>query len=48
MDSPGHRANILDPQARRIGVGVYIKETVKYGRWVDEIVFATQNFSECE
>ena len=47
MDSPGHRANILDPQARRIGVGVYIKETVKYGRWVDEIVFATQNFSEC-
>ena len=48
MDSPGHRANILDPQARRIGVGVYIKETVKYGRWVGETVFATQNFSECK
>ena len=48
MDSPGHRANILDPQARHIGVGVYIKETVKYGRWVGETVFATQNFSECK
>ncbi len=42
MRSLGHRANIMDKDARRIGVGVAINS--EYG----ETVFATQNFSECE
>ena len=46
MNSPGHRANILDRDARRIGVGVAIQQNEQYG-YVDEIVFATQNFSGC-
>lgn len=46
MDSPGHRANILDKDARRIGVGVGIQLKQKYG-YFDETVFATQNFSSC-
>ena len=47
MDSPGHRNNILDRDARRIGVGVAIQETSEYG-YVSETVWATQNFSACE
>ena len=47
MNSPGHRENILDGDSRRIGVGVAIQETERYG-YVDEIVFATQNFSACK
>ena len=46
MNSPGHRANILDSDARRLGVGVAIAESTKSG-WVQETVFATQNFSKC-
>jgi uncharacterized protein YkwD len=34
MASPGHRANILDPRMRRVGVGV----VERHGRlWVTEI-----------
>ena len=47
MNSPGHRENILDGDSRRIGVGVAIMQTERYG-YVDEIVFATQNFSGCK
>ena len=47
MNSPGHRANILDQDARRIGVGVAIKETTEYG-WTLETVYTTQNFSACQ
>ena len=46
MRSPGHRENILDADARRIGVGVAIQEMIEYG-FVSETVFATQNFSAC-
>ena len=46
MDSLGHRANILDRDARRIGVGVAIAEVPENG-WTHETVFATQNFSTC-
>ena len=46
MSSPGHRENILDSDARRIGVGVAIWELSEYG-YVSETVFATQNFSAC-
>ena len=46
MDSPGHRANIMNPGSRRIGVGVAIHETLKHG-YIDETVYATQNFSGC-
>ena len=47
MDSPGHRQNILDRDSRRIGVGVAIQLNEQYG-YVDEVVFATQNFSGCK
>ncbi len=47
MNSPGHRANILDPDARRIGVGVAVELTEQYG-WMHETIYATQNFSACE
>ncbi len=46
MDSPGHRANILDRDARRIGVGVAIEERQQHG-YITETVYATQNFSAC-
>ena len=47
MNSPGHRANILDGDSRRIGVGVAILQEEEYG-YADETVFATQNFSACK
>ena len=47
MNSPGHRANILDPEARRIGVGVGVQLTSRYS-YADETIYATQNFSACE
>ena len=47
MESPGHRENILDSDYRRIGVGVFVETLESYG-YVDEIVYATQNFSSCE
>lgn len=46
LNSPGHRANILDPYATRIGVGIYIKREIEHG-YISETVWATQNFSEC-
>ncbi len=46
MESLGHRQNILDRGYRLIGVGVAIEED--QGRHhIDEIVYATQNFSGC-
>ena len=47
INSPGHRRNILDPDATRIGVGIYIEQSIEHG-YVSETVWATQNFSECE
>ena len=47
MRSAGHRANLLDEDARRIGVGIAIEESQEYG-WTQETVFATQNFSACK
>ena len=47
MNSPGHRENILDREARRIGVGIAIQEESEYG-FVSETIFATQNFSACK
>ncbi len=47
MGSTGHRENILDGEARRIGVGVAVREYQKHG-YTNEEVFATQNFSACE
>lgn len=38
MNSPGHRANILDPDYRRIGIGAV--ESTKYG------IMFTQNFTD--
>ena len=46
MQSLGHRANIISASAKRIGIGIYIKNEVKHG-WNLETVFATQNFSDC-
>ena len=47
MNSRGHRENILDSAARRIGAGVAILDMLEYG-YVDELVYATQNFSACK
>ena len=46
MNSPGHRANILDPYAARIGVGIYIQQSMEHG-YISETIWATQNFSDC-
>ena len=46
MDSLGHRTNIIDPDARRIGVGVYVQITEMFG-YALETYWVTQNFSEC-
>ena len=50
MNSPVHRKNILDREARRIGVGVAIQEEkmAKSTELRQENVFATQNFSTCQ
>ena len=40
MDSPGHRANILDPTSYKLGVGI------AFADWPGD-VYATQNFSPC-
>ena len=47
MNSPGHRANILDPDSRRIGVGVAVDLSDEHG-WASETLYATQNFSSCK
>ena len=46
MDSPGHRENILSARYKRIGVGVEVEVSSKYG-WRNEIFYTTQNFSSC-
>ncbi|KKZ14451.1 MAG: hypothetical protein TH68_04720 [Candidatus Synechococcus spongiarum 142] len=50
MNSPGHRRNILDNSARRIGIGVAIREhqIARSAGLHQETVFATQNFSSCQ
>jgi hypothetical protein len=47
MDSPGHRANILDPEVSYVGVGLSIGE-IQAGGDDREAVFLTQNFAETE
>ena len=47
MDSPGHKGSMLDPDSRRLGVGVYVRIHPQYG-YQDEEVYATQNFSGCK
>ncbi len=47
MNSPGHRANILDQDARRIGVGVAVGLSEEHG-WMLETFYSTQNFSACQ
>ena len=47
LESPGHRKNILDRDARRIGVGVAVQPVLGEYGWNEETIFATQNFSEC-
>lgn len=37
MDSPGHRANILDPDFTKIGVGYAFVENSQYGEYYDQI-----------
>ena len=46
MNSPGHRKNILEPRAKRIGVGIATKEEA-IKSFIMETVYATQNFSKC-
>ena len=46
MESPGHRQNILDRAIRLIGVGIAIDED-RERHTIDEIAYATQNFSGC-
>lgn len=46
MYSPGHRKNIMDPDAKSIGVGIYIHRSTKWNSPY-EVVWATQNFSSC-
>lgn len=40
MNSPGHRANILNPDYDRAGIGVAVD--------AEEAVYATQNFCDLE
>ena len=47
MDSPEHRAGLMEPLSRRIGVGVHVQE-LQGGDYIIEMVYATQNFSSCE
>lgn len=47
MDSPEHRAGLMKPTYRRIGVGVHVQELQKYG-YIDETVYSVQNFSSCQ
>ena len=47
MSSSGHRENILDRESRRVGVGIFIRESPEYG-YTDETIYATQGFSACQ
>jgi uncharacterized protein YkwD len=40
MNSPGHRANILEPRFQRIGVGVYQNAQGEF--WVTEMFLRDQ------
>ncbi len=46
LGSIGHKENILDKDAKRIGVGVQLGRKQKEGILTD-VLFATQNFSAC-
>ncbi|MYB50105.1 MAG: CAP domain-containing protein [Dehalococcoidia bacterium] len=48
MASAGHRANILDEDVHKIGVGIALLEHASDGQgWTGSVIFATQNFSSC-
>ena len=47
MNSPGHRANILDAHNTRIGVGIFTKLQEEKLGLLNEEFYATQNFSGC-
>lgn len=47
MNSPGHRANILDPQNTRFGVGIHTEIEEEDLGVINEQIYATQNFSGC-
>ena len=47
MASDGHRANIMDPDHRSIGVGVASVQSMDGSRSHEERFYATQNFSAC-
>lgn len=36
MNSPGHRANLLDPNSREIGLGYYLRESDRRGYVVQD------------
>jgi uncharacterized protein YkwD len=44
MNSPGHRANILDPQYNRAGIGVASVPSSMGGNYI--VVFETQEFAK--
>lgn len=46
-ESPGHRANMLDREAVKIGVGVAIGDSSLLDDTFRRAVFATQNFAAC-
>ena len=46
MASKGHRANILDPSYKKIGVGVHL-ESGTTSSPIDVVAWSTQNFSSC-
>lgn len=47
MNSPGHRANILNPRSTRIGVGIHTEVEEADLGIINEHLYATQNFSGC-
>ena len=48
MNSPGHKRNILDSSARRIGIAIRDHQIARFAGLHQETVFATQNFSNCQ
>ena len=47
MESAGHRANILDPNAAYVGIGLSVGNITLDGA-THEVVFLTQNFADTE
>lgn len=45
MDSPGHRANILNPDLQYVGIGIEIGD-FDYGSYTYDTVMVTQNFAK--